>query len=93
LFCCFRILIHFDVKVNVANELEAGIVAHGAEHEAENVAGEKGVAEELQRLQATRHVASFYVEKYGINEDKDSGGPEQNFPSMSNFFSNLNQEV
>jgi hypothetical protein len=65
-------LVHFDVEVNVADELEARVVAHGAEHQAEYVAREDGVAEELQRLQAARHVAPLYVEEYGIDQNKNS---------------------
>jgi len=42
--------IHFDVQINVADEFETRIVAHGAQHQKEHVATEECVSEELKRL-------------------------------------------
>ena len=68
------ILIHFDVHVNVSNELETCVIADRAKHQKENVTSGERVAEELERLQTARHVASLHVEKHRIAEYEEARG-------------------
>ena len=68
--------IHLDVDVDVANKLEWGEEADGAEHQEEYVAGEDCVAEELDRLQQARHVGALEVVKEGVEENEEPGRAE-----------------
>ena len=65
-------LVHFDVQVNVADEFETRVEADRAEHQAEHVAGEQRVAEELNGLQAARHVATFDEKEYGVGKHEQA---------------------
>jgi len=69
-----RTSVHLDVHVNVPNELETRVVADRAEHQKEYVTSGQCVAEELQCLQTTRHVASFHIEKYCVAEYEETCG-------------------
>ena len=68
--------VHLDVDVDVSDELEGGEEGDGAEHEEEHVAGEEGVAEELDRLQHARHAGALEVVEEGVQEHEDPRRPE-----------------
>jgi len=70
--------VHLDVDVDVSDELEGGEEGNGTEHEEEHIAGEKGVAEELDRLQHARHTGALEVVEEGVEEYEDSRRPKHN---------------
>ena len=70
--------VHLDVDVDVSDELEGGKEGDGAEHEEEDVAGEEGVAKELDRLQHARHTGALEVVEEGVEKHKDPRRPKHN---------------
>ena len=67
-------LIHFEIRVNVARKTQRGVEADGAEREEEDVANEKRVAEELNALQEAGHLRAVVEVEDGVEEDEDAGG-------------------
>ena len=65
-------LVHLEVDVDVSDKLERGEERDRAQHEEEDVASERRVAEELHALQHARHVGALEVVEHGVQEDKDS---------------------
>ena len=59
-------LVHFEIPVDVFDKHEGGEEWSCAYHEEEDVAGEDGVAKELNSLEGAVHVRALVVVKHGI---------------------------
>ena len=65
-------LVHLDVDIDVANELQRRGKWDSSEHEEKHVARKKSVAKELDGLQRTGHVRSLEVVEQSIEKYKHS---------------------